>query len=59
MTWFSHSLTKEDKIKRIFDYLLSSSPETILFLCSSVQLIKLTKLFFILQGNLNLKRSNF
>ena len=57
MTWFSHSLSKEEAIKRIFDYLLSSSPVAILFLCTSVKYFSLN-LFINWLGNHNIKKCN-
>jgi len=38
LTWFSHSLTEMDAILRIFDYLISSPPYSILYMCAAVLL---------------------
>ena len=36
LTWFSHNFSDFKKIQRIFDFLLSSRPITIIYLCSAV-----------------------
>ena len=35
LTWFVHSINEIAIITRIFDYLLSSPPHTILYLCAA------------------------
>lgn len=44
LTWFSHSFKKVDVIQRIFDFLISSPPSSILYMCASIILISKEKL---------------
>jgi hypothetical protein len=39
LTWFSHSFKKVDVIQRIFDFLISSPPSSILYMCAALILI--------------------
>ena len=45
LTWFSHSLGEMDAILRIFDYLISSPPYSILYMCAAVLLTTRHELF--------------
>jgi len=44
LTWFSHSFKKIQVIQRIFDFLISSPPSSILYMCAALILISKEKL---------------
>ncbi len=35
MTWFAHSITNLEKIARIYDYLFSAEPYSIVYVCAA------------------------
>jgi len=39
LTWFAHSLRDMDQILRIYDFLLSSPPQTIIYMCAALLII--------------------
>jgi len=45
LTWFAHSFSDINTVMRIYDYLLSSPPTSIIYMCVAMMLITKDKLF--------------
>jgi len=54
LTWFSHSFKKMATIQRIFDFLISSPPSSILYMCAATILISKEKLYEIADDDLDI-----
>jgi len=54
LTWFSHSFKKMATIQRIFDFLISSPPSSILYMCAATILISKEKLYETVDDDLDI-----